>query len=470
MNRRHITFLDIVFKAAMAVAIFAMVSYLSIRHYRTFDFTASGLYSLSPKSKKVIDVVNREVIVKVFFQDIHQVYDDLKTILDLYAQASSNIKIQYIDPDKDIAKFKQISSKYKIDTMAVVIVESGDNIKYLQEEDLVHIVKGDVKGHQTPYIAGLKIESAVTAAILNVINPNKKKIYFSTGHGEKDITNEDFGGLAEFVDLLKRDNYAVEPLSLLGVETIPKDCSLLFFAGASVDYTEKELFLINSYLSRGGAVFIALDPLSKTNLNDAVKPYGLSIGNNIVVDPAKRVQGRSPANLYIDTYGDHIITEMLSNVAVLLYLASSVDILEEVNQDTLDISQLLFTSEYGWGEVDTALNTFALDREKDLTGPVSVAAVVEEKKQGGCKIALFGDADFMLTENITVVGNSDILMNTVNWLTDSDSLISIAVKPKEKVFLSLKAAELNKILFMVLCFIPGVFILAAVIVWFKRRK
>lgn len=469
MNRRYITCVDIVLKVTMSVLLFAMISYLSLRHYRTFDFTASNLYSLTYKTENILKAVEKDIVIKVFFQEVHMIYDDLRSVLDLYSQASDHITIEYIDPDKDMAKFKQISAKYKIDTMATLIVESGDSLKYLTESDLAQISPGDVSGKQVSYISGLKIESSVSAAILNVMTAKRKKVYFTKGHGEKDITDTEQEGLATLAKRIAQDNYDVVSLSA-GGDAIPADCDVLFIAGPSTDFTDDELSAISVFISQGGSLFVAIDPLMQTNLNLFLKDYGISVGKNIVVDPAKRVSGRSAANVYIDVYGEHIITKMLNNVAVLFYLVSSVDVSPDVDLNNLKVTPLLFTSEHGWGETDTANNKFSKDENVDIVGSVSVAAVCEEKKLNGYKLALFGDSDFMAEGNISAVGNSDIVLNTVNWLTDNESLIAATVKPKEQVFLTLTAKDLSKIFFMVLVFIPFVFFVAGVVVWFARRK
>ncbi len=43
---------NVIFMILISIAIFVFVSYINDRHYYRFDFTASGRYTLSSKTKK----------------------------------------------------------------------------------------------------------------------------------------------------------------------------------------------------------------------------------------------------------------------------------------------------------------------------------------------------------------------------------------------------------------------------------
>src|SRR5439155_1360620 len=73
-------------------------------------------------------------------------------------------------------------------------------------------------------------EEAVTNGIIRVAGATKKVVYFTDGHGEADIQNQqDAKGYASAKLALEQENYEVKPLVLL--EQIPDDASTVVMAG-----------------------------------------------------------------------------------------------------------------------------------------------------------------------------------------------------------------------------------------------
>ena len=71
-------------------------------------------------------------------------------------------------------------------------------------------------------------EQAVTAAILDVSNPDRKKIYFLVGHGELRPDDVDPAhGLSMARDELIQRNFDVETLELAAARKVPADAALL---------------------------------------------------------------------------------------------------------------------------------------------------------------------------------------------------------------------------------------------------
>jgi hypothetical protein len=67
-------------------------------------------------------------------------------------------------------------------------------------------------------------EQAVTAAILDVSNPDRKKIYFLVGHGELRPDDVDPArGLSMVRDQLRLRNYDVDTLDLAAARKVPAD-------------------------------------------------------------------------------------------------------------------------------------------------------------------------------------------------------------------------------------------------------
>ncbi|MGC2188073.1 MAG: hypothetical protein WA607_06555, partial [Candidatus Sulfotelmatobacter sp.] len=66
-------------------------------------------------------------------------------------------------------------------------------------------------------------------------------------------------------------------------------------------------------------------------------------------------------------------------------------------------------------------------------------------------------------------GNSDLALNTVNWLSSDEDLISIRPKPQEDRRITMTRAQLSWVRATSQFLLPGIIIVAGIGVWWKRR-
>ena len=96
-------------------------------------------------------------------------------------------------------------------------------------------------------------ETAFTMVLLDVTSPKPLKACFLQGHGEHRIdSGDDQAGYLKFASVLHQNYIQVEPLSLLGTNTVPMDCNLLVIAGPRETIPDLELEKIEQYLNQGG--------------------------------------------------------------------------------------------------------------------------------------------------------------------------------------------------------------------------
>ena len=95
-------------------------------------------------------------------------------------------------------------------------------------------------------------EQDITNALIKVLNPSKKKVYFLGGHGEKDTADSERTGYSAIADALKRDNYEFDKLVLAQTNEIPADATVLVVAGPRTDLLEQEVPLLRDYLTQVG--------------------------------------------------------------------------------------------------------------------------------------------------------------------------------------------------------------------------
>jgi len=144
-----------------------------------------------------------------------------------------------------------------------------------------------------------RLEDMLNAAVDNLISANPKVCYI-TGHGEKDI-NDEQNGAAQFRKMIS-DMYDLVTVDITKDE-IPDDVITIIINGPRSMYSEYELFKVDQFLMRGGNAILLLDSYVEqqaegmqmfqrppqalpviTGLEGMLAHYGIKIGKDIVMD------------------------------------------------------------------------------------------------------------------------------------------------------------------------------------------
>ncbi|MBP7677551.1 MAG: Gldg family protein, partial [Thermoanaerobaculia bacterium] len=72
----------------VGAGILVLVNWLGARHYRRFDWTSAGLYTLSPKSTEVMKALTKPVSATVFLTEGSPLYAETQELLKRYQAAS----------------------------------------------------------------------------------------------------------------------------------------------------------------------------------------------------------------------------------------------------------------------------------------------------------------------------------------------------------------------------------------------
>ncbi|MCW8955647.1 MAG: hypothetical protein OQL09_02095, partial [Gammaproteobacteria bacterium] len=85
------------------------------------------------------------------------------------------------------------------------------------------------------------------------------------------------------------------------------------------------------------------------------------------------------------------------------------------------------------------------------------------------RIVIIGDTDFISNNNIGQGANSLFTMNSLNWLTEDESLISISLKSAPDTQLKLDDSQIAIIGFGFLILLPLLLLAAGFFIWHKRH-
>ena len=445
------------------------VNYLSTRRNKRWDLTENKQYSLSDQSVKLLRGIQSPVKFIVFDQEVN--FDRFRTRLTEYSYSSRQVQVDYIDPDKTPVKARE----YKIEQYGTIVVE------YMGRTERVTN----------------NTEQDLTNALIKVLNPQAKKVYFLSGHGEKDPGNSERIGYSTIAESLKRDNFEFDKLVLAQTNEIPKDATIIVVAGPKTDLLEQEVPLLNEYLTaRTGKLLVLLDPpedvkqpTTVPRLAGLLKEWGINATQSMVVDLSGRTSNAfSPVSA--PPYPTHAIT---SNFGLLTLFPTVRAILPETAPQKRAGQSFLQTAQRSWAETNFAQiakpDTLAPDTDKgDLAGPVSIAVATavpsptEPPKPLGdtgkpddnapkpeTRVAAIGDSDFAANNYLGVEGNRDLFMNTVNWLAQQESLISIRPREASDRRLTLTENIRSAIFYLSIFIIPALVLGTGVFTWWRRR-
>lgn len=269
----------------VVLAILGAINYLAERHNKRWDLTAASQYSLSDQTKKVLQGLTKPVHATVFAKT--EDFDRFRTRLDEYQYMTKQLQVEYIDPEKR----PSMADKLKENAIGTIVLEY---------EGRVQRVTSDA-------------EQDVTNGLIKVVQGKQPKVYFVTGHGERDLSGSDGAGYGGIAEELKADNFVTEPLVLLQ-QDIPADAAVVVVAGPKSDLLPPEIAKLQALLAKGGKLLILIDPPQKpdapplTNLIALLKDWSVEVGTNAVLDPMSQLRGTQADVPVAAQYPFHAIT------------------------------------------------------------------------------------------------------------------------------------------------------------------
>jgi ABC-type uncharacterized transport system involved in gliding motility auxiliary subunit len=138
----------------------------------------------------------------------------------------------------------------------------------------------------------------------------------------------------------------------------------------------------------------------------------------------------------------------------------------------ISVAQLLSTNEQSWGESDLQATEAGFDEGVDLQGPVSIGVVASKDlgENRRASLVVIGDSDFAQNAYLGLQGNGNLFVNTVAWLAQDESFISIRPKDPEDRPLTMTQAQGRLFAYIAAFILPGSILAAGISVWMKRRK
>ena len=502
---------NVVFMILIAIVIFVFVSYLNDRHYYRFDLTASGRYTLSAKTKKILKGLDEPVFItslRVHNKD-YRFYGQIVDILEEYRYVTDKINVTLLNPLTNRTKITELAEKLKMDLEQLqlnsIIFKCGDKSKHVQQSEVIE--------REFPF--KFKGEEVFTSAILNVTQEKQTTIYFVKGHGERDPGDFERAGLGNLASSIKRANYNIIPLDLLKRKRVPENCDILFIAGPTKSYSIEETNYIRNYLGtsarlldekgdlKEGKLLVMLEPVVGANRPSGLKAllgeYGILVRDDAVVYnkvnmPLYGMQTVIEIYISDDKYLDHDITNDIKKLTTVFYGSSVVSVAPLTDTMAFSAKAIVRAPDSSWGETEIAgKKRPKYDDDADICSPITLAVASELRApeltpnqyittpphaskafedigKKGSRIVVFGDTDFAANAFSDNPGNQDLVLNSISWLARREKELGISPKAPDVRRAVIKPAQLTLIFWLSIVGLPSIGVMIGGFVWWRRRR
>ena len=441
-----------VIMAAAFVLILVFVNLLVYQNPWSHDFTEDQQHTLAPETVRTLAALPGKVDAIAFYSTQTPTDTARQLLNDLKSNSKGKFDYRFVDPNADPVLARQ----YGI---------TGDG----------KIVLSMDKSTETASYAS---ETELTQAMIRLISPQARTVYFLTGHGEPDLSGTaESGSLSRAKQTLESKNYTVKPLSLAATNKIPEDARAIIEAGPTSPLLAQEVSLIKDYLAGGGALIVLEDPLPFTKfganpdpLADYLKTdWGITLDNDVVID----LTSQQPLNAIAASYSSSVPITQHTTSYTIMPQARSVSVSKTPPNGVTD-TELILTSGQSWGETDLASlqdkQQIAFDPATDIRGPVALA-VSGENTANKARVVVFGNSIFATDKGFDAYANGDIFINAVDWAVQQGNLINLTPHPSiNRVFNPPTQLQFIAILLGTVIVIPGLVVAAGLSNWLSRRR
>jgi hypothetical protein len=491
---RWIRTANLVLQAILFTTLFSGLNYLAIHYAWRHDLTQHRRHSLSPETRSYLKNLRADVEVIVTLTDdpeneeVAQAYRDVRGLLREYVYAtagnepvpgagtgSGRVTVRYLD----VFRQRRDAELAKVEQPNAIVVVCGERRRNLGLEELYRFENREKRAFRG--------EEALTAAILDVNQPEPTRIYFLLGHGEMRADDTDaVRGLSALRDELRARNFELLGIDLGQARRVPDDAALLIIAAPQGPYDPFEVELLRSWMTRSppGRLLVMLAPGYRHGLEPLLADWGLVADDVVVHDEGPAGQNETGDLILRSLSKESPITAMLLANEIPVRFGAARAARPDPRRDRnsgIDVKPLVATTESAWGERSFRSQQSArFDAGIDLAGPVVIAASAERvappkdnvlpfSVRGG-RIVLFGGADFVANGRLANAGNIGLFLNAVNWAADRDTQLNIPPRPIERYQLSLSQDDLRRLRYSLLLGVPAAIALLGLIVAWTRRR
>lgn len=462
MNKKRRYSLHSTTQVGLVIAIVVLVNFLLLSVNWKIDLTQGKQYTLAEVSRSTVANLQDPVTIKVFFskdvpQNMLALKQDTLDLVEEYKQAGhGTITVEAVDPKSDPVAQQEVSS-YGIPEIQYNVV-GNEKFEVSTGYAGMAIVHGDAY-QAIPVVSDTNsLEYEITAAIQKMSRTEPLTLGWLSDHDTE---------TAQQLQQALNKQYTITPTTLASLDPAIKT---LVIAGPKQLFTEPERYTLDQFIMHGGSVIFLIDGMTvnqetlaatanKTDLDDLIKTYGVTVNNNLVADFA------SPENLTFGTQAglqvvrpypfwprivsaglnpDNPITAKIQSVTMPWPSTLTITVPPEtqvtelvrtspksyVYSDTVNISPESITvpdekllQQYTLGVLLSGKLTSAFTAD---ALPADVTATDFTGSTANGHLAIFGNSQFIADQMLSNGSDNAVLLeNTIDALTQDTSLVAI---------------------------------------------
>lgn len=353
----------------LGIVILLLINIIASFIFTRLDLTSEKRYSIAPATKRMLKGLKDEVLFKVYLEGdlppgFRRLANETKEMLDEFRAYSNHVQYEFVDPSAN-PDVKERTDGYKLlverglqpsemqvnkkGQVSQMIIFPGAIVTYGAHEVPVQLVMSQL-GRNFDKALNVSVQSLeynLASAIQKLVQPTKPQIAFIQGQGELSQleTQDAQNALSEFYNVQRVTiNNKINSLSIrltgASSDKLVNRFRAIIIAKPTKPFDEKDKFLIDQFIMRGGKVLWLIDPVfasmdslqkfnstmglvKNVNLEDMLFNYGVRLNTNLVMDkiampiPVKTGQiGDQPQFDFFPWYYFPVLTPTINNPIV----------------------------------------------------------------------------------------------------------------------------------------------------------
>lgn len=438
----------------LLLIVVGLLAWLSTRFNYQADWTAGGRRSLAEASVEVLAKVSGPIKFTAFARDERDLRQAIGDMIARYQRYKRDVTLEFVNPDSEPERARDSG----VTADGEVLLEYAGRRERLKPFELN--------------------EQQITNALQRILRTGERWLVFLVGHGERRPLGQANHDLSTWAQELQAKGFKIRELNLAESPVIPDNTSVLVIASPAVDLLPGEREAVKDYLARGGNLLLLTDPGPQHALDEIAKELGAQVLPGTVVDLTTQLLGiQSAAISAVTNYRPRNPVTRDFNLLTVFPLAAGLTL---EPGSAWKGEPMLETGSGSWIETGPLSGEVQFNEGKDIRGPVTLGVSLSRPSpaakdmQGAAaqeqRAVVVGDGDFLSNRYLGNVGNLDLGMNIVNWLSADEGLINIPTKTAHDTGLVLTPLQSGIIGFGFLMGLPALLLVSGLMIWWRRRK
>ena len=443
---------------ALSLGIVTLVNFIGDRYHSRLDLTADGLFTLSPKTRDLLERAERQdrlISVKAFTSEIESMR--FREMMDEYRYETRNFDYEIVDPQQRSLEWKQ----HGVTARGTSLVE----------------VSGDGKVHSERIEE--QTEEALSNAIKSALEARERRIAFHRRARRGNADGSGRGGIQHTQRAPERAESA-DRRGRPGSTAPPIAAQTLVLLGPKQSLSTEEAMAFETLLRKGRDALLLTDPGVDTGLESVLAGYGIELGNDFVVDLSGigQLLGADVSVPVVIQYGNHPATGKIGSGTMSFFpFARSVSPAADDGAGS-EITALAFTHRSSWAETDLSPlagegGQVEFDPEYDRQGPLALAVAVRADPDSAAsgdktRLVVFGDSDFARNQYFGQQANGELLIGALKWVTESEDRLEIPVKRPAFTPINLVGNQGDVVLWVSVFVLPFAVALSGFVIMLRR--